>query len=136
MKIKFRHLAAEALEAVGQMRLPGIDTLRALVQPLVALVKAAKAALGRKQAAIEAKVSESERSITVRLTGVVLVLSGSEREFLDSDSVTAEIANCRSESDAMDVLEGMGFRVIGAGRVSGAIDSCLLEDGNNEFSFA
>lgn len=135
MKIpKFRHLAAEVLESAGQLRLPGIDILRALVRPIVALVKAVKATLGRRKAAIEAKVTESDRSITVRLTSTVLVLSGAEREFLDADSIRAEIGSCKTESGAQDVLEGMGFRMVGAGR-KGGVDESLLED-QNDFSFA
>ena len=129
MKIPAKYLrnqlTSDQLEAAGQLRLTYV---------LRALVKAVKAALGRRKAAIEAKVTESDRSITVRLTSTVLVLSGAEREFLDADSIRAEIGSCKTESGAQDVLEGMGFRMVGAGR-KGGVDESLLED-QNDFSFA
>jgi hypothetical protein len=129
MKIPAKYLrnrlTSDQLEAAGQLRLTYV--LRALVRPIVALVKAVKAALGLKKASPAPVITESERSITVRLPGALLTLSGEERAFYDIDSIKASIKGCRADTDVMDTLEGLGFVCRSFHRV-GEIDKSLLED--------
>jgi hypothetical protein len=97
-----RRLTAAFLESVGQMRLPGIDELRDLYQPLRDLIVGVKAAL-------KAKITATARSVSVRLATALCTLSGDDREFIDEDSLEADVAACDTDDDALDLLSGLGF---------------------------
>lgn len=92
---------AERLEAMGQMRIPGIDELRALVFELGCLVAAvARVAV--------AKVSETVRSISARIGDSLLVLSCAERALYDREMIESGLEGL-DEDGAYGVLIGMGF---------------------------
>lgn len=135
--MRFPKLTADRLEQQGQLRLPFVDVLRKLVQPLAVLVIAVKKALGLRKASLAPRITETARSISVRLTGALLTISGDDRDFLDAGGVQAAIADCKGDTDCMDVLEGMGFACRMVGHQAAAVDAELLDDNSNdEFAFA
>lgn len=99
MKLKMK---ASILEGLGQLRIPGIDALRSLISPWTALIADVKTAM-------QAKITATAKSITIRIGRALLMIS---KEDCLVDDVQAEITGL-DEGNAIDTLLGFGFELKG-----------------------